>query len=218
MAESTNMSRMLSERPVWQGPARRAGSHLEREVRCILVEHLADMSQYEVNDKPEDLKQIYRKKQGVDPDLANQVARTQRRLRVLGVRRDLVNRVVRPQRRLRALGVEPDLAIRNLVEGTKIWVEIKWQKAEGNAHERACKYFAPGLISRAEKLANVDRPFYFIFAGEMVDTPGKSDRYHAEIDTWFDTDDWRDHVLKWVNHDRDALCEWFEQSIRPALG
>ena len=218
MAESTNMSRMPSERAIWQGGARRAGSRLEREVRCILVEHLADMSQYKIDDKPTDLKQIYRDEQGVDPDLANRAARTQRVLRALGVDPDLANRVVRPQRRLRALGVEPDLAIRNRAKGTKIWVEIKWQKAEGNAHERACKYFAPGLVSRAETLANVDRPFYFIFAGGMVDTPGKSDRYHAEIDTWFDTDDWRDHVLKWVNHDREALREWFEQSIRPALG
>ena len=218
MAEPTNMSRMLSERPHWQGAARRAGSHLEREVRRILVEHLADMSQYKIDDKPADLKQIYREKQGVDPDLANRVARAQRRLRALGVGRDLVNRVFRPQRCLRPLGVEPDLAIRNQAKGTKIWVEIKWQKAEGNAHERACKYFAPGLVSRAEKLANVDRPFYFIFAGEMVDTPGKSDRYHAEIDTWFDAPGWEDHVLKWVDHDPVALREWFEQSIRPALG
>ena len=182
------------------------------------MEHVADMSQYKIDDMPEDLKQIYRKKQGVDPDLANWAARTQRVLRALGVDPDLANRVARPQRRLHALGVEPDLAIRNRAKGTKIWVEIKWQKAEGNAHERACKYFAPGLVSRAETLANVVRPFYFVFAGGMVDTPGKSDKYHAAIETWFDAPGWEDHVLKWVDHDPVALCEWFEQSIRPALG
>lgn len=115
-------------------------------------------------------------------------------------------------------GAVPDLAVRNTARDRTVWLEIKRQKAEGNAHERACKYFAPGLVRRAEKLANVERPFYFVFAGGIVDTPGKSDKFHAEIETWFDAPGWEDHVLKWVKHDPVALCQWFEQSIRPVLG
>lgn len=218
MAEPTNMSRMLSERAIWQDRANADGAQLEQVVRDVLVAYLGDMPQYEVDDKPKDLKEIYRARQSVNLDLANLVARVERDLRVRGIDLDLTNLVARPQRRQGALGVEPDLAIRNRTKGTTIWVEIKRQKADGNVHERACKYFAPGLVRRAEELTNVKRPFYFIFAGGMVDTPGESDKYHAAIDTWFDAPGWEDHVLKWVDHDPVALCEWFEQSIRPALG
>lgn len=178
MAESTNMSRMLSERPAWQDRANRAGSHLERVVRDVLVTYLADTRQYSIDVKPRDLAKLYRGQ----------------------------------------WGAVPDLAVRNAARGTTVWVEIKQQAAAGNAHERACKFLAPGLVRRAEELANVERPFYFVFAGGIVDTPDKSDKYHAEIETWFDAPGWEDHVLKWVDHDPIALCEWFEQSIRPALG
>ena len=220
MAEPTNMSmsRMLSERAVWQDRANADGAQLERVVRDVLVAYLGDMPQYEVDDKPKDLKQIYREKQDVDPDPANWIDRPLRSLSAPGIDPDLTNRIARSQRPLSALGVEPDLAIRNRAKGATIWVEIKRQEAKGNVYERACKYLAPGLVRRAEELTNVKRPFYFIFAGGMVDTPGKSDKYHAAIDTWFDAPGWEDHVLKWVDHDPVALCEWFEQSIRPALG
>lgn len=178
MAESTNMSRMLSERAVWQDRANAAGSRLERVVRDVLAEYLASEPRYSIDVKPADLKRLYQGR----------------------------------------WGAVPDLAMRNNARGTTVWVEIKQQGAAGNAHERACKYFAPGLVRRAENLANVERPFYFIFAGGIVDTPGKSDKYHAEIETWFDAPGWEDHVLKWVDHDPIALCEWFERSLRPALG
>lgn len=178
MAEPTNMSRMLSERAIWQDRANADGARLEQVVHDVLVAYLREASPYSIDVKPRDLAKLYRSQ----------------------------------------WGAVPDLAVRNTDRDTTVWLEIKRQQAGGNAHERACKYFAPGLVRRAEKLANVERPFYFIFSGGIMDTPGKSDKYHAEIETWFDAPGWEDHVLKWVNRDPVALCEWFEQSIRAALG
>ena len=178
MAESTNMSRMLSERAIWQDRANADGARLEQVVHDVLVAHLRETSLYSIDVKPRDLAKLYRGR----------------------------------------WGAVPDLAVRNTALDKTVWLEIKRQKAEGNVYERACKFLAPGLVRRAEALANVERPFYFVFAGGMVDTLGKSDKYHAAIETWFDAPGWEDHVLKWVNHDPVALCEWFEQSIRPALG
>ena len=178
MAESTNMSRMLSERAVWQDRANAAGSHLERVVRDVLTTYLVNAPQYSIEVKPRDLAKLYRGQ----------------------------------------WGAVPDLAVRNADRRSTVWVEIKQQAAAGNAHERACKYLAPGLVRRAERLANVERPFFFVFAGGIVDTPRKSDKYHAEIETWFDAPGWEDHVLRWVEHDPVALCEWFDSAIRRALG
>ena len=173
MTESTNMSRMLSQRAVWQDRANADGARLERIVRDVLNEYLSEDLRYVIDVKPDDLAHIYDNR----------------------------------------WGAVPDLAIRNPESGKSIWIEIKRQNPRGNAHERACKYFSPGLVRIAEGLAYVVRPFYFVFAGGLVDSP----KYRAEISTWFDADGWRDHVLMWTDHDPVSLCQWFEHAIRPAL-
>ncbi len=114
-------------------------------------------------------------------------------------------------------GAIPDLSIRNEASGKSIWIEIKQQNAAGNAHERACKYLSPGLLQLAEGLGNVSRPFFFIFAGGMVDDLPKAEKYMAELSTWFDAPGWEDHLLMWRQHDPVKLCEWFEDAIRPSL-
>lgn len=177
MAARTNMSRMLSERAVWQDRANSAGSDLERVVHDVLAEYLQGDDSYSLEVKPKHLRGAYRER----------------------------------------WGPVPDLAIGNRVTGKRIWIEIKQQNAAGNAHERACKFLSPGLVRYGADLAGVPRPFFFIFAGGIVDTPEKSDKYHAEIDRWFDADGWHDHVLKWRNHDPVSLCQWFTESILPVI-
>ena len=113
-------------------------------------------------------------------------------------------------------GAIPDLAIRNRY-GNSVWIEIKQQNAAGNAHERACKFLSPGLVRRGEEIGDVARPFFFIFAGGMIDDLPSAEKYRAAIATWFDAPGWEDRVLRWREHDPVELCEWFEDAIRPCL-
>lgn len=114
-------------------------------------------------------------------------------------------------------GAIPDLSISNIATSKKVWVEIKRQQAAGNAHERACKYLAPGMLQHGERISGVPRPFFFIFANGIADNPDKSAKYRAEISTWFDAPGWSDHVLIWQNHDLVDLLDFFERGIRSSL-
>ena len=113
-------------------------------------------------------------------------------------------------------GIEPEYVIRNKESGCSIYVEIKRQKAAGNAHERACKYMMPGIIKSAQKIAKQPEsviPFWWIFAEGIA-----ADKYYAqEIMHWFQGIE--RHVLLWKNvKDRQPIIEHFEKHIRPLLG
>ena len=177
MIDPVHMSKMLSERAVWQDRAAHAGSHLERVVRQVLSECLGLDPEIHISEKPRDFARVYQDR----------------------------------------WGAIPDLRVRNEGTGKSIWIEIKQQNAAGNAHERACKYFTPGLLRIAEDIGNVSRPFFFIFAGGMVDDLPKAEKYLAELSTWFDAPGWENRLLMWRQHDPVDLCEWFEDAIRPCL-
>ena len=50
-------------------------------------------------------------------------------------------------------GIHPDAYLSNPTTGKGIFVEIKRQGKRGNAHERACKYFTPGIMKAMRKEA-----------------------------------------------------------------
>lgn len=177
MTDRFDMSKMLSERAIWQDRAANAGSGLERVVHEVLVECLGLDRDIHINEKPRDFAKVYQGK----------------------------------------WGAIPDLSVRNEATGKSIWIEVKQQNAAGNAHERACKYFAPGLLRLGESLGNVARPFFFIFAGGMVDNLPRAEKYVAELSTWFDAPGWENRLLMWRQHDPVDLCQWFEDAIRPSL-
>ena len=54
---------------------------------------------------------------------------------------------------MRPHGISPEFEIRNPANNKAVFVEIKRQKAEGNAHERACKYMMPGIVEEVRQAA-----------------------------------------------------------------
>lgn len=66
-------------------------------------------------------------------------------------------------------GIRMDFAIRNLTNGKTLFGEIKRQDGwteltsmkagRGNAHERSCKYFTPGLLRTLRKKAELVKKF-----------------------------------------------------------
>lgn len=112
-------------------------------------------------------------------------------------------------------GIQPDYMIRHPETGRAIYVEIKRQRAKGNAHERACKYFAPGIIQSAREIARIpdDRmPFWWIFTDGIAEDA----RYVREIEHWFAGI--REHLLLWKSFpDGFEVIRHFDEHIRPML-
>lgn len=92
-------------------------------------------------------------------------------------------------------GIIPDFAIENKITKKILfgeikrqdgWVEGKEPKAgRGNAHERGCKLFTPGLIDAFRNIGNIKSeeilPFWVIFNGDITRDPKRV----REIKLWF---------------------------------
>lgn len=123
-------------------------------------------------------------------------------------------------------GVKPDFAIENTKTHKIIFGEIKRQDGwvegktpnagRGNAHERLCKLFSPGLLNAyREKSGIYDSdflPFWVIFEGDITRDPKRV----REITFWFDKFDknyffWRNTYIS------EEIIAHFEQYIKPRL-
>ncbi|MCM1355635.1 MAG: MunI family type II restriction endonuclease [Staphylococcus sp.] len=89
-----------------------------------------------------------------------------------------------PTERITKHGIQPDGAIRNTRTGKVIYIEIKRQDGwvegkprsagRGNAHERLCKYFTPGLLGTLREAGNITAPhlpFWIVFQGDITRDP-----------------------------------------------
>lgn len=122
-------------------------------------------------------------------------------------------------------GIKPDCLIRNTVNGKEIYVEIKRQDGwvegkerkagRGNAHERLCKYFTPGLLKFLRKKSGIkspNLPFWIVFQGDITRDPCRV----REIRFWFDGNE--KNVFFWRNtRDSKKLTSHFVENILPLL-
>ncbi len=130
-----------------------------------------------------------------------------------------------PKEIIKKHGIQPDSVIVNTKTNKRIFVEIKRQDGwvegkprsagRGNAHERLCKYFTPGLLKTLRKESGMrepNLPFWIVFQGDITRDPCRV----REIRYWFDGNDtnvffWRD------TSDAKELIEHFENRILPLL-
>jgi hypothetical protein len=183
----------LSRRANWQHDGLKQASRSEQDVFALL-DKIIPADAYTVEIKPRDARNIYM-------DAYERIRASLPKHAPL----------------LRQCGIIPELSIQNNATGKKIFVEVKHQQDAGNAHERAGKYFAPGIVRRLKRIGKVTGfPVFFIFVGGIVDGR-KSAKYIAELSTWFDEPSVRDRVLLWHNRDEARLRDFFETSVRPAI-
>lgn len=112
-------------------------------------------------------------------------------------------------------GVVPDSAVENTRTNRTVFVEVKRQRAAGNAHERACKFFAPGLVTKAQEVGNIrpeHYPFFWIFTNGMVE----SEKYRSEISFWFNSPKSKSHYFLWDKMPLQLL-DFFQNNMRPVL-
>lgn len=122
-------------------------------------------------------------------------------------------------------GISMDFAIRNKKNGKTLFGEIKRQDGwvetttssagRGNAHERSCKYFAPGLMKIIREKGGLSQeilPFWLVIVGDITRDP----RRNREIAYWFQGYEknyymWRD------TDDIGDMLDFFENNLLPYL-
>lgn len=134
--------------------------------------------------------------------------------------------IYNPEEEISRHGVYLDFAIDNLVTKKTIYVEVKRQDGwveggkrsdgRGNAHERSCKFFTPGLMKILRNRANLDSnqlPFWTVFQGDITRDPCRV----REIKLWYD--DYKANYFFWRNSSNpEKLIAHFEEFIVPIIG
>ncbi len=122
-------------------------------------------------------------------------------------------------------GISMDFAVRNKQNGKTLFGEIKRQNGwiettqmkdgRGNAHERCCKYFTPGLQQALRNKSGLSPeifPFWIVFVGDITRDP----RRNREIAFWFQGYEKNFYMWRDVN-DQDALYQFFSSNLLPYL-
>ena len=133
--------------------------------------------------------------------------------------------IYNPEEAVTRHGVWPDYAIDNKKTGKTIYVEVKRQDGwveggkrsdgRGNAHERSCKFFTPGLLRilrEKSKIAPTALPFWTVFLGDITRDPCRV----REVTCWYDT--YTNHFFFWRGAPNpDLLFKHFDECISPLL-
>lgn len=123
-------------------------------------------------------------------------------------------------------GVSPDFAIENTETHKILFGEIKRQDGwventkpsagRGNAHERSCKLFTPGLQKAYRKVGGITSneilPFWVVFEGDITRDPKRV----REIMFWYDT--YQDNYFMWrPGQSGEVLIEHFNSKLKKYL-
>ena len=168
-------------------------------------------TEYVISDHPTDLKHLYEDVQ-LSEDTLSQIFNP--------------DEVAMRNAKSRGWGVSPDFSITNTRTGKILFGEIKRQDGwvegkepsagRGNAHERMCKLFTPGLIKAYRKIGGSTdtsiMPFWVILEGDITRDPKRN----REIAFWFDEYD-KNFFMWRPNVDGSALVEHFNRYLKPYL-
>lgn len=95
-------------------------------------------------------------------------------------------------------------------------MEGKERKAgRGNAHERSCKFFTPGLLRILRENSRIDPtelPFWTVFQGDIARDPKRV----REIHLWYEGIE--DHFFLWSDtKSLQSVVEHFQNKLRRLL-
>lgn len=130
-----------------------------------------------------------------------------------------------PDDEIKIHGITPDYAIDNIKTGKTLYVEVKRQDGwvegktrtagRGNAHERSCKYFTPGLLKILKKHGKIRDdalPFWTVFQGDITRDPCRV----REIKLWYA--EYSAHYFMWRNTtDATPLIKHFNKKLKYLL-
>lgn len=203
----------LKERNNWQtesGLAGKAGM-AEHNLIEVFTEYF-EGTDYRISSHPKELKHLYESVTLSDEVLQQIFNPDESTMRIA---------------KSRGWGVFPDFSITNIRTGKILFGEIKRQDGwvegkepsagRGNAHERMCKLFTPGLIKAYRAIGKITNPailpFWVVLEGDITRDPKRN----REITFWFDEFDknffmWRPNMSgkELVNHFNKYLKPYME--------
>ncbi|MCH3972789.1 MAG: MunI family type II restriction endonuclease [Oscillospiraceae bacterium] len=198
--------RALSGRDNWQEEGGSKASVAEQNLYEVFREHFKH-TEYKLHEKPTHLKNLY----------AN-----------VKLPSSVISQIYNPPIDLSTTkwGVSPDFAIENTKTHKILFGEIKRQDGwvegkdpsagRGNAHERLCKLFTPGLMKAYRSIGHITStdilPFWVVFEGDITRDPKRN----REVAFWFDTYD-KNYFMWRPNMSDNDLIEHFEKYLKPYL-
>lgn len=165
---------------------------------------LFENTEYEITRSPKNFKDLY-----VDIQLSEQE----------------LSEIYTPTTPITKHGVVPDYSIKNNETNKTIFIEVKRQDGwvegksrsagRGNAHERSCKFFTPGLQNALRNAGNLPSnvlPFWAVFIGDITRDPCRV----REIKLWYQGVE--NHYFMWRDtNNANTIIEHFLQNIKPLI-
>lgn len=196
----------LSERNNWQDIGGTKASVAEQNLYQVFRQHFKG-TVYKLHEKPKHLKNLYASVQ---------------------LPENVIEQIYNPPISLTNTkwGVSPDFAIENTQTHKILFGEIKRQDGwvegtnpsagRGNAHERLCKLFTPGLLKAYREIGHIDNknilPFWVVFEGDITRDPKRN----REIAFWFDS--YNTNYFMWrPNMTAKDLTNHFDKYLQPYL-
>ncbi|MDR1917917.1 MAG: MunI family type II restriction endonuclease [Christensenellaceae bacterium] len=194
----------LRTRKNWQTVSQIKATDTEHTFYSIFEEYCATHTDYEFIKHPQDFNNIY--KNVILP-------------------KKVLESIYTPTKDYRKHGINPDFAIRNKrtnkilfgeIKRQDGWVENKRPKdGRGNAHERLCKYFTPGLMEILRNKGICDTsilPFWVVFKGDITRDPKRV----REIHLWFGK--YKDNFILWQDEtNSNIIINHFETKLKQYL-
>jgi hypothetical protein len=193
----------LKNRNVWQDYSGANDGNAEKHFFDVFKAHFKN-SDFRIREKPNEMQNIY-----VSFPLSPEVSAE----------------IYNPTVTITKHGITPDYAIDNTKTGKTLYVEVKRQDGwveggerkdgRGNAHERSCKYFTPGLLHILRyhgHIAPPTLPFWVVFQGDITRDPCRV----REIHCWFA--EYKNHFFLWSDKKTtESIVVHFETKLMPLL-
>ena len=193
----------LSERDIWQDSSGSKAGVAEKNFFQVFSEYFKN-SDFKIRKRPKEFNNIY-----YDIKLTKKV----------------LSEIYTPDIKEWRHGVIPDYAIDNIKTKKTLYIEVKRQDGwvegkprsagRGNAHERSCKFFTPGLLKILRKHGNLGDnviPFWTVFQGDITRDPCRV----REITCWYD--EYSSHFFMWRNSaDEKSLINHFNNELKHLL-
>lgn len=161
-------------------------------------------TEYKIRRSPKEFKNIY-----VETELSDQT----------------LSEIYTPDAPVTRHGVFPDYAIDNTNTGKTLFIEVKRQDGwieggvrsdgRGNAHERSCKFFTPGLLRILREASGIGEPhlpFWTVFQGNITRDPCRV----REVTCWYEN--FEAHFFFWRQAPNpERLFEHFDTYLSDLL-
>ena len=192
----------LKKRAIWQDASGGKAGVAENTFHDILSKEF-EGSDFRIRPKPRELKDIYTK---------------------IKLSKEVLEAIYNPDETW-THGIIPDFAIDNTKTNKTLYVEVKRQDGwvegklrsagRGNAHERSCKFFTPGLLKILRghgKLGDDILPFWVVFQGDIARDPKRV----REIHCWYAEQN--AHFFMWSKSaDAKSLINHFNNNLKHLL-